>query len=71
MTSRLVKVALRRENDGTPVGHPAPTYFLCPCGLKVPVYDRHGQRLTHGLKLTCECGQQFHIDGYLVETPDA
>lgn len=64
-TIRLVKLALRREDDGTPVGHPAPTYFRCPCGRKIPVYDRNGDRVTNGLTMTCECGERVHIDGYI------
>lgn len=68
--SGLVKVALRREQDGTPIGHPAPCYFLCPCKTKVPVYDRQGQRINGDSEgvLTCSsCGQRMNVDGWLLE----
>ena len=64
--TRLVKLALRREDDGTPIGWPAPTYFLCPCGAKIPVYDRKGNRVTDGPTLSCACGEKVDIDGYIV-----
>lgn len=64
----LIKVALRRENDGTPIGHPAPTYFLCPCGTHVPVYGRDGKRVNnHPEPFVCsKCGMQFDIEGYIL-----
>jgi hypothetical protein len=64
----LIKVALRREDDGTPIGHSAPCYFLCPCGTHVPVYDRHGKRINHHPEpfVCSKCGQHFDIDGYLI-----
>ena len=68
----LIKLALRRENDGTPIGHPAPTYFQCPCGTHIPVYDRQGNRIGGEkdgklIVLKCaKCGQGVDIEGYLM-----
>jgi hypothetical protein len=63
-----MKVALMREDDGTPSGFPAPCFFRCPCGQKVPVYDREGRAIGMDEKhnRTCGCGQKFDYAGFLV-----
>lgn len=69
MSVTLTKVALRREQDGTPTGHPAPTYFLCPCGEKIPAYDREGRVMSsdgNGILSCGKCGQRVDIEGYLL-----
>lgn len=50
------KLAAIRE-PGYPVGQPAPTFFHCPCGEKVPAFQ--GEQ-------TCACGTRYDSRGWVL-----
>lgn len=54
----LVKLAAVRE-EGHPVGVPAPCWFHCPCGSRVPAFS--------GVQ-TCTCGTSYDGSGWLVRS---
>lgn len=68
-TMKLMKVALRREDDESrwPTGTPAPVYLVCPCGRKVPIRNEHGKPVNadEDGNTACECGQVFDGRGFL------
>lgn len=53
---KMTKLAAIRE-PGYPVGEPAPCFFHCPCGAKVPAYQ--GEQ-------ACQCGTRYDARGWVM-----
>lgn len=53
------KRALKRENDGTPIGTPGNMYLDCECGNHLP--------MPSGADIViCVCGIQYDARGWIV-----
>lgn len=61
VTTTCVKKAAIRE-PGHPVGQPAPCFYHCDCGQKVPAFQLTPQR--------CDCGRVYDSQGWITEGAD-
>jgi hypothetical protein len=63
-STKLVKVALKREDDGTPVGIPGNMYLDCPCGHHLSLPRMNGLPIVG---YVCVCGREYDKDGWILK----
>jgi hypothetical protein len=61
--AKFTKRALKREQDGTPIGFPGALYLDCECGHHLSMPRVKGLPIQ---SYECLCGIQYNADGWVI-----
>ena len=63
MEAGCIKRALKREQDGTPIGFPGALYLDCECGHHLSMPQVQGLPIE---AYECLCGLQYDAQGWII-----
>lgn len=63
MKIECLKRAIKREDDGTPIGFPGTMYLDCECGHHLPLPQVKGLPIS---AYQCLCGLEYDANGWIV-----
>lgn len=63
-TTGFTKLALKCEQDGTPVGQPHDMYLDCRCGFHLPMHKRNEQAAD--VTVCPQCGKCYDPQGWIL-----